>query len=104
MNGRSVNRHSCSTHPFAVTGKKKGSSAVGDVCLRFFDEHGELVDSSLNGRVVGISVDELRAVPRKVGIAGGPRKHRAIRAAALGGWIDVFITDVTTAEYLVSAR
>jgi DNA-binding transcriptional regulator LsrR (DeoR family) len=80
------------------------SSAVGDVCLRFFDEHGELVTSSLNGRVVGISVDELRAVPRKVGVAGGPRKHRAIRAAALGGWIDVLITDVTTGEYLVSAR
>jgi DNA-binding transcriptional regulator LsrR (DeoR family) len=80
------------------------SSAVGDVCLRFFDEHGELVTSSLNGRVVGISVDELRAVPRKVGVAGGPRKHRAIRAAALGGWIDVLITDVTTAEHLISAR
>jgi DNA-binding transcriptional regulator LsrR (DeoR family) len=81
----------------------RGSSAVGDVCLRFYDQDGGLVPSSLNGRVVGISVDELRAVPRKVGVAGGARKRRAIRAAALGGWIDVLITDVGTAEYLVDA-
>ena len=77
------------------------SGAVGDVCLRFFDANGDLVDSPLNGRVLGISVDELRAVPRKVAIAGGPRKHQAIRAALEGGWIDVLITDVATAEYLV---
>lgn len=76
--------------------------AVGDVCLRFFDADGALVESSLNTRVLGISVDDLRRVPRTVGIAGGARKHEAIRAAALGGWIDVLITDVDTAEYLVT--
>lgn len=77
------------------------AGAVGDVCLRFFDAHGELVGSSLNDRVLGISVEELRAVPRKVGIAGGSRKHEAIRAAAEGGWVDVLITDLATAEFLV---
>jgi DNA-binding transcriptional regulator LsrR (DeoR family) len=78
------------------------SGAVGDVCLRFFDAAGALVESSLNDRVLGISVDDLRRVPRKVGIAGGARKHEAIRAAARGGWIDVLITDVATAEYLIT--
>jgi DNA-binding transcriptional regulator LsrR (DeoR family) len=76
------------------------SGAVGDVCLRFFDADGALVESSLNDRVLGISVDDLRRVPRKVGIAGGARKHEAIRAAAAGRWIDVLITDLATAEYL----
>ena len=79
------------------------SGAVGDVCLRFFDAHGALVESSLNERVLGISVEALRAVPRKVGIAGGERKHEAIRAAAAGGWIDVLITDVATAEFLAAS-
>ncbi|CAN5373933.1 sugar-binding transcriptional regulator [soil metagenome] len=74
--------------------------AVGDVCLRFFDAEGKLVDTELHDRVLGISSDDLRMVPRKVGIAGGERKFAAIRAAALGQWIDVLITDVTTARRL----
>lgn len=75
--------------------------AVGDVCLHFFDARGALVDSELEERVIGISGTQLRAIPRTIGIAGGARKVDAIRAAALGGWIDVLITDVDTARRLV---
>ncbi|WP_345762851.1 sugar-binding transcriptional regulator [Diaminobutyricibacter sp. McL0608] len=75
--------------------------AVGDVCLHFFDAGGALVDSELEDRVIGISSKQLRAIPRTIGIAGGARKVDAIRAAALGGWIDVLITDVETARRLV---
>ena len=75
--------------------------AVGDVCLRFFDADGNLVDTELNDRVVGISSDDLRAVQRTVGIAGGERKFEAIRAAARGNWVDVLITDLETAQKLV---
>ncbi|MBN2177152.1 MAG: sugar-binding transcriptional regulator [Demequinaceae bacterium] len=77
--------------------------AVGDVCLRYFDANGELVKTELDSRVVGISSDDLRAVPRKVGIAGGGRKFEAIHAAALGKWIDVLITDVAVARRLIDA-
>ena len=49
--------------------------AVGDVCQRFFDASGALVPSSLDDRVVGIDPDLLRAIPRRVGLAGGPSKH-----------------------------
>ncbi|MCX7522708.1 MarR family transcriptional regulator [Microbacterium sp. STN6] len=76
--------------------------AVGDVCLRFFDAAGELVDTDLGDRVLGISVEQLRAIDRTVGIAGGERKHEAIRAAALGGWLDVLITDLATARFLTA--
>ena len=75
--------------------------AVGDVCLHFFDAEGALVDSELEERVIGISSPQLRAIPRTIGIAGGARKVDAIRAAALGGWIDVLVTDVDTARRLV---
>jgi DNA-binding transcriptional regulator LsrR (DeoR family) len=37
-----------------------------------------------------------------VGVAGGPRKHSAIRAAVLGGWINVLVTDIETAETLLA--
>lgn len=75
--------------------------AVGDVCLRFFNADGELVHSDINSRVVGISPDILRAVPRRVGVAGGSRKYSAIRGAIRGGWVNVLVTDRATAVKLI---
>ncbi|NGM12424.1 sugar-binding transcriptional regulator [Verrucosispora sp. CWR15] len=74
--------------------------AVGDICLRFFDEHGEVVKSALDERVLGIDTDTLRSIPRVVGIAGGTRKYTAIRAALRGGWLDVLVTDLDVARCL----
>lgn len=72
--------------------------AVGDVCLRFFDATGKPVISPVDDRVIGMELDQLRQVPRVVGVAGGARKTDAIRAAATGGWINVLVTDRRTAE------
>jgi DNA-binding transcriptional regulator LsrR (DeoR family) len=77
------------------------AGAVGDVCLRFFDSAGNLVPSDLDDRVVGIDADTLRKIPRRIGIAGGESKHKAIRAAVRGGWINVLITDTGTAAALL---
>lgn len=75
--------------------------AVGDVCHRFFTATGDLIRSDLNSRVVGIDPDTFRAIPRRVGLAGGDRKHEAIRAAIIGGWVNVIVTDVATARALL---
>jgi DNA-binding transcriptional regulator LsrR (DeoR family) len=77
--------------------------AVGDVCHRFFDARGALVHGAVDDRVVGIGPAQFRAVPRRVGLAGGERKHDAIRAAVLGGWVNVLLTDAETARALLSA-
>ncbi len=76
--------------------------AVGDICLRFFDEQGQTILSSFNERVIGIELEELKNVRRTVGIAGGKRKHAAIKGALEGGWINVIITDKATALYLTA--
>lgn len=78
----------------------RGLGAVGDVCMRFFDAAGTQVRSGLDDRIVGIGSDAVRAIPRRIGVAGGSRKHEAIRAALRGGWINVLITDHHTARYL----
>ena len=75
--------------------------AVGDICLRFFDEYGQRVVTPLDARVIGIQPDQLRNVARSVGIAGGQRKHDAVRGALASGWINVLITDLGTAEALI---
>ena len=77
------------------------AGAVGDVCLRFFDSAGNLVPSDLDDRVVGIDADTLRKIPRRIGIAGGESKHKAIHAAVSGGWVNVLITDTGTAAVLL---
>jgi DNA-binding transcriptional regulator LsrR (DeoR family) len=75
--------------------------AVGDVCLRFFDQHGRHIASDLDDRVLGIGPDAFKRVPRRVGLAGGPRKWPAIRAALTGGWLSVLVTDQATATALL---
>jgi DNA-binding transcriptional regulator LsrR (DeoR family) len=80
------------------------AGAVGDVCLRFFDSAGTLVPSDLDDRVVGIDADTLRSIPRRIGIAGGVSKHKAIHAAVSGGWVNVLITDTGTAAALLRLR
>jgi DNA-binding transcriptional regulator LsrR (DeoR family) len=81
--------------------KLLAGGAVGDVCHRFFTASGDLVVSDLDSRIVGISADTYRSIPRRIGVAGGERKHDAIRAAIAGGWVNVLLTDVATARALL---
>jgi DNA-binding transcriptional regulator LsrR (DeoR family) len=75
--------------------------AVGDVCLRFFDQHGRHLAAELDDRVLGIGPAAFRRVPRRVGFAGGARKWAAVRAALAGGWLSVLVTDQATATALL---
>jgi len=75
--------------------------AVGDICLRFFDEEGAPISTPLNDRVIAIELEQLKRADRVIGIAGGRRKAAAIRGALRGGWVNVLITDRSTAERLL---
>ena len=76
--------------------------AAGDICLRFFDDRGAPLETSLNERVISIELEALRRVRRVVGIAGGRRKTAAIHGALAGRWINVLITDQATASRVLS--
>lgn len=80
----------------------KELGAVGDVCALYFDADGNLVDAPFSDRVIGIAPDQLRAVGRRLGVAGGLDKVAAIRGAVRGGWINTLITDVEVARSLLS--
>lgn len=81
----------------------RARGAVGEVCLHFLDASGNLVPGELDEHVVGVTLDQLRSAKRRWAVAGGRRKHEAIRAALVGGWVDTLVTDTDTAEYLVRA-
>lgn len=82
--------------------KLRALGAVGDVSMHFFDDRGRSVTSDLDERILGISADAMRAIPRRVGVAGGTRKYTAVRAALRGGWINVLVTDLDTASRLLA--
>lgn len=78
------------------------AGAVGDVCFRYFDPAGKHLRTNLDQRVVGVTPRQLMEVPRRIGVAGGARKYAAIRAAVVGGWVNVLITDLATAQRLLA--
>ena len=74
---------------------------VGDIALRFFDAQGCPVESDIDKRVIGITLEQLKQTRRVVGIAGGPEKTPAILGALRGKLINVLITDSVNAEKLL---
>jgi len=76
--------------------------AVGDICHRIFRVDGSPVRGPLDDRVVAISEADLRAIPRRVGVAGGRAKLGAIRGAIAGGWVNALVTDTRTAAALLA--
>lgn len=79
--------------------REKG--AVGDVLLRFFDIDGNPVQTPLDRRVISMRLDQLRRVDRSIGVAGGQRKYDAILGAIRGRWVNVLVTDLSTARHLL---
>jgi len=75
-------------------------SVIGDISFRFFNDQGEYVSSEINDRIVGISIDQIKKIPRIIGIAGGEDKYKTIKATLKGNLIHVLITDNHTAEKL----
>lgn len=80
----------------------KNRGAVGQVNLRFVDALGNPVVSELDELVIGVTRDQLLSADRRIGVAGGSSKYEAIRAAVLGGWVNVLITDTATAQHLLA--
>ena len=76
--------------------------AVGDIALRFFDANGSPVEHEINDRIIGLDLEQLRGIPRVVGVAGGEEKWGVVRAALRGRLIDVLVTDQGTATWLLA--
>lgn len=78
----------------------KAAGAVGDVCFRFFDAEGRAVRSAFDDRVIGLDLDQLRQIPRRIAVCGGAEKADAIRSALRGNVVNVLVTDLGVAESL----
>ncbi len=59
---------------------------VGDIALCFFDKDGQPVADEVSDRLVGLTLEQIRNIPRVIGVAGGEGKVNAIRAHCLANW------------------
>lgn len=79
-----------------------GAGAIGDVTLHFINRHGAPVDCDLSRRIIRADLPTVRSHARTViGIAQGAEKFAVIKAALIGGLVDAFFTDETTAAALL---
>ena len=74
---------------------KDGS--CGHLCGYHYDSHGRFMDITINRRVVGINPENFLKIKRRIGIACGDQKAKAIRAAIRGHLITDLFTDEITA-------
>jgi DNA-binding transcriptional regulator LsrR (DeoR family) len=79
----------------------EGAAAVGDIGLRYLNAEGHSLDLQINDRLIGLTLEEIQAIPRVIGIAGGWAKRAIVRAALRGEVLDVLVTDHETALWLL---
>ena len=77
------------------------AAPVGEICTHCFDADGQPVEFPFSNRILAISREDYKNIPTRIGIAGGPEKLAAIRAALRGGYVNVLIADLDTAAALL---
>lgn len=74
---------------------------VGDVLSRFYDSHGHHIPNELDCRLIGITVDDLKAAQFRIAVAESLEKAAAIKAALLGKYMNILVTTQETAEEIL---
>ena len=77
------------------------ANAVGEVGGRLFDAQGEPVPGSVDDRVLGMTLEQLREIDEVVGLAYGSGRATAVRAAVAGGLIETLVCDADLARALL---
>jgi DNA-binding transcriptional regulator LsrR (DeoR family) len=80
----------------------KLNSAVGEMLGLAFDSQGCGCIPEVNGRSIGISLDDIHRLPIRIGAAVGAKKARAIAAAVRGGYFTSLILDENAARLVLS--
>ena len=79
----------------------QANGAVGEILGRVYDIHGNAVSTPIDDRILGLSLDQIRALPFVVAVGGGKSREAAILGALRQGFIKVLITDYETGEALM---
>ena len=78
--------------------------AVGDMLCHFIDKDGNVIQSSLERRLMSTPLEQLKEMNNSIGVAGGSTKSEAILAALKGNYLVVLITDEATATNVLRLK
>ncbi|WP_439257737.1 sugar-binding transcriptional regulator [Lonepinella sp. BR2271] len=82
--------------PLEVTNARINQGVIGDIAgYGFFNIQGEIVETTMSNRVIGLSLEDLKAIPCVIGIAAENSKTMAILGALRSGIIDIIATSAT---------
>ncbi len=73
---------------------------MGDILGRYFTKDG-MIDSNWGEGYLGLSIEKLKTVEKRICICGGKEKVDSMRIAAKLGLYNVLITDAKTAEEIL---
>ena len=81
---------------------------AGDIAARFFNAQGKILSSAIDSRVIGLTLDEIRKIPKVIGVATGADKVMGVVGAARSKLVDLLIIDLSCAnailKYLAGAE
>ncbi|MYV57959.1 sugar-binding domain-containing protein [Streptomyces sp. SID3212] len=75
--------------------------ACAEVAGHLFDRDGRALPGGPDARTIALSAGQLRGIPELIGVSGGVRRARAIRAVLKSGLLTRVVTDATTARRLL---
>ena len=77
------------------------AGAVGEICGKFFDQEGKVLDIPFNKRLMAIDLNALRGFETVLAVAGSKNKAKPILAAMQGKLINVLVTDADAARAIL---
>lgn len=77
-------------------------TAVGDVCLHFYNLAGELAEFPGHDRMIKIPYETLIRIPHRIAVAAGAHKALSIHAGAKLRLFDRIVTDEVTARAVIA--
>jgi DNA-binding transcriptional regulator LsrR (DeoR family) len=80
--------------------KLKTAGAIASVCTSYIDYQGKIIETELNKRSIGQTLDQFKKC-KTIALAIGSSKVEPIKAVLSGGYIDVFVTDLETARSII---
>jgi len=80
----------------------RGAGAVGDVLGNYVDAQGRRIASLDSGRLIGLSIDDLRRIETVVAVVSEAEKPPAILGVLRAGVVDVLIVDGGNAQAVLA--
>ena len=75
--------------------------AIGTILGRMIDHNGQQIFTEIDDRMIGVTLDEIKDVPCRLAVAGGPQKVEVIRVTLKGQYPTHLVTDYETATALL---